>query len=236
MTKIAELLTVIVVAFGVASYVYSLDTKVDRLNEEINQIKTKVNTLNVGNAGPIGPPGPKGEKGEPGPRGPVGPVGPKGDSGKDGQCSECSSISHTNKYNQRPKPEKTNNSIQEAAVGEYIVKLESCTKSGNRAICQFKVTNTDTERKIYIARTRGEGSRIILSSGYMTKAKELFIGDAGGSSYSAYGVTLPKDVPISGRVVFEGVNDREVSLLQIRVSRTSHGNFAPADFNDFTIN
>ena len=67
----------------------SLETTVETLRKELNELKNKTSTVNVvagppgpagpaGPAGPMGPKGDKGDQGEPGVAGPVGPVGPAG--------------------------------------------------------------------------------------------------------------------------------------------------------------
>ena len=64
----------------------SLETAVETLRKELDELKNKPSSTNVvagppgpaGPIGPAGPPGPKGDKGDQGEPGPVGPVGPAG--------------------------------------------------------------------------------------------------------------------------------------------------------------
>ena len=69
----------------------------------------------------------------------------------------------------------------------------------------------------------------------MAEANEVYLGNSGGKSNGSYSVVLPKNIPVKGKAVFEGVNDNTVSLLQIRLSRKSKTNYKPASFDNFSL-
>ena len=66
--------------------VRSLESAVETLRKELNELKNGKSSVNVvagppGPAGPAGPAGAKGDKGDQGEAGPVGPMGPSGPAG-----------------------------------------------------------------------------------------------------------------------------------------------------------
>lgn len=56
----------------------ALETIVETLRKELDELKVRPSQSGSGQAGPAGPPGPQG------PAGPAGPAGPKGDQGEVG--------------------------------------------------------------------------------------------------------------------------------------------------------
>lgn len=72
----------------------ALETTVETLRKELDELKKKSSSVNVvaGPPGPAGPQGPKGDQGEPGPQGPQGPKGDQGEPGPQGPAGPMTYI------------------------------------------------------------------------------------------------------------------------------------------------
>jgi len=215
---------------GIASWLFITSEHIkDQLKEleiENNNLKSQSrdiqqllkDTTNLargpeGKQGPPGPQGPRGLKGDAGPQGPVGPIGSSDLS--------VSSLSPSSDLPIKYKDKKSTLS-KKTVVGPYSVVLDSCNKSASRIGCDFHITNEGGGENLYLLRTSGDGSKVYLSSGYVTQAYEVHVGDAGGTSKSYYKFSMPVGLPIKGSIVFTNVDDNEISLLEMRMSSSNY--------------
>lgn len=166
---------------------------------------------------------------QPGPRGPEGKQGPKGDAGARGAKGEpgmllenkdTSEIAATANYNKRFVDESTPLNSTTIA-GPYRVDLLSCSKKSSRVRCEFSVTNEGGGENIYVFRDGGDGTKIYMSSGLVSVAQEVYIGNVGGNKKRHYKFKMPLNLPIKGSVSFSNISDNEISLIQLRISSSN---------------
>ena len=240
MTKIAEILTIIGIAFAVAYYVYTLDTKVEKLNEEVARLNEELGSLASVKAGPQGPKGDQGPAGPPGPRGevglrgPAGPKGEKGDPGVDGVSNANLSDAGIAVASKNNMKFVDSDSILEKSttVGPYKVNLLQCNKKSSRIKCEFSVINEGGGKNFRLLRTVNNGTKLYMSSGNIVQANTVYIGDSGGNRKTYYKFTMPEGLPVKGSAEFSGIQDSQISLLELRIGVGTVSNPLVAEFRN----
>jgi len=143
------------------------------------------------------------------------------------KVKELSSDNSSAKYK-----DKNSKLLSNTVVGPYSIDLIGCTKKSKRLTCEFRITNQGGGESLVFHRTQRAGSKIYLSSGYVAKAKEIYVGDIGGSNRTYYNFRMPIELPVKGTVVFNDADDNKISLLQLRLSLGTAHNPMVAEFRN----
>ncbi len=98
----------------------------------------------------------------------------------------------------------------------FTFDLQRCQLSGASVLCEFIITNNDSDRRIMIYEYE---SRLFDNFGNEYKGREVKIANAGDDA------TLVSGVPVKARIVFEGVSAEATKITKLRLKAWAESSF-----------
>ncbi len=114
--------------------------------------------------------------------------------------------------------EKTKVQALVITKGDYSSEFKKCSKMNHSTVeCVFLIKNSTKEHLVGLDTER---FRLFSNDGSVYIAKEAFLGSSGGrkNNYTPdYSFSIPSNIAIKGRALFEGVNDEVPSRFQFKI-------------------